>query len=240
MKVGIPSEVKVYEGRVAITPAGVGELVARGHEVMIQAGAGTGSGISDDRYQSAGAKMAQSAAEVWSSAELIIKVKEPVESEYSLIGHHQTIFTYFHLAAVPQLAPVLIEKQVTAIAYETIAMPDGRLPLLQPMSEVAGKMSVQIGANLLESDRGGKGVLLGGVPGVRRGRVVILGGGTVGTAAAKIAVGLGATVSILDVSIPRLEYLDDIFGARVNLLYSNRETISEEVTRADLVVGAVL
>ena len=240
MKIGVPSEVKVHEGRVAITPAGVRELVSRGHEVRIQVGAGRGSGITDELFSGAGAAMVDSASGVWASSEMIIKVKEPVVSEYELIGENQTIFTYFHLAAVPDLAPVLLERRVTAVAYETIAMADGRLPLLQPMSEVAGKMSVQIGANLLESDRGGKGVLLGGVPGVRRGRVVILGGGTVGTAAAKIAVGLGATVSILDVSIPRLEYLDDIFGARVNLLYSNRDTISEEVIRADLVVGAVL
>ncbi|MEE2962364.1 MAG: alanine dehydrogenase [Myxococcota bacterium] len=240
MRIGVPKEVKVYEGRVALTPAGARALVGDGHCVFVEETAGIGSGISDEAFKEAGATILSSASEVWGTAELVLKVKEPVEQEYELIQLNQIIFTYFHLAAVPSLLPILLEKNVTAIAYETIETRDHRLPLLHPMSEIAGKMSVQIGANLLESDRGGKGVLLGGVPGVRRGRVVVLGGGTVGTAAAKIAMGLGAHVSVLDVSLPRLAYLDDIFGARVNLLHSNPDTIAEEVERADLVVGAVL
>ena len=240
MEIGVPKEVKVHEGRVAMVPSGVRELIARGHKVRVQAGAGIGSGLRDELYKQAGATLVESADEVWKNSEMIVKVKEPVSSEYRLIQQQQTLFTYFHLAAVPDLAPVLLERRATAIAYETIQLPSGRLPLLQPMSEVAGKMSVQIGANLLERERGGKGVLLGGVPGVRRGRVVILGGGTVGTAAAKVAVGLGAAVTIIDMSIPRLEYLDDIFGSRVSLLHSNIDNIAASVSRADLVVGAVL
>lgn len=239
MNIGIPKEIKIHEYRVAITPAGVKELKARGHHVRIEAGAGLGSGISDERFAQAGAEIT-SVDEVWTKSDMIMKVKEPIAAEYTRIQPRQTLFTYFHLAAVPELAPVLLEQEVTAVAYETIQLPNGRLPLLQPMSEVAGKMSVQIGAHLLEKASGGKGVLLGGVPGVRRGRVVILGGGTVGTAAAKIAVGLGASVTIIDLSLPRLEYLDDIFGSRVNLLHSNPDTIAEEVRRADLLVGAVL
>ncbi len=240
MIIGVPKEVKVHEYRVAITPAGVRMLKSRGHQVLIETNAGVGSGITDKQYEEAGAQMVSSAAEVWKRGEMIMKVKEPIVAEHTLIQPKQTIFTYFHLAAVPELAPVLIEKKVTAVAYETITAPDGSLPLLQPMSIVAGKMSTQIGATLLEKARGGKGVLLGGLPGVRRGRVVVLGGGTVGLAAAKIAIGLGAIVSIIDISIPRLEYLDDILGSRVNLLHSNPDTISEEVRRADLLIGAVL
>jgi len=240
MRIGIPKEVKVYEGRVGIVPAGVRALSAQGHTVSIQAGAGIGSGISDAQFVAAGAQICETAKEIWTSSQMIMKVKEPVTSEHDLIQQDQLIFTYFHLAAVPELLPVLLDKNVSAVSYETIQLLNGRLPLLQPMSEVAGKMSVQIGASLFESDRGGKGVLLGGVPGVRRGRVVILGGGTVGTAAAKIAVGLGASVTVIDLSLPRLEYLDDIFGPRVNLLHSNPDTISDEVHRADLVIGAVL
>lgn len=240
MKIGVPKEVKIHEGRVAVVPSGVRALVARGHQVMMQAGAGEGSYIPDAAFREAGATLMPTADAVWSAADMIIKVKEPVPLEYGLIREKQTLFTYFHLAAVPDLAPVLVERKATAVAYETIQLPDGRLPLLQPMSEVAGKMSVQIGANLLEKERGGKGILLGGVPGVRRGRVVILGGGTVGMAAAKIAVGLGAETTIVDLSIPRLEYMDDVFGSRVNLLHSNADTISSAVRRADLVIGAVL
>lgn len=223
-----------------MVPAGVKQLVARGHKVLIQKGAGAGSGITDERYAEAGARIVDTAAEVWKSADMVMKVKEPVASEFELIQSGQTIYTYFHLAACPELAPVLLERNVTAVAYETIQLPDGRLPLLQPMSMVAGKMSTQIGANLLEKERGGKGVLLGGLPGVRPGRVVVLGGGTVGLAAAKIAIGLGAAVSIIDVSLPRLEYLDDILGSRVTLLHSNPDTIAEETRRADLLIGAVL
>ncbi len=240
MNIGVPKEVKIHEYRVAIVPAGVRELTAHGHKVRIQAGAGLGSAIPDERYVEAGAEIVPTAAELWRHSDMIMKVKEPIASEFPLFQRGQTIFTYFHLAAAQELVPVLLEQKVTAVAYETIQLPNGRLPLLHPMSAVAGKMAVQIGANLLEKDRGGKGVLLGGIPGVRRGRVVIMGGGTVGTAAAKIAVGLGASVSIIDRSLPRLEYLDDVFGSRVNLLHSNPDTIGEEVQRADLLVGAVL
>jgi alanine dehydrogenase len=240
MQIGVPSEVKVHEGRVAMVPAGVRALTSRGHTVRVQAGAGLGSGISDTAFAAAGAVLVSSAEEVWASSEMIVKVKEPVASEHRLIQKGQTLFTYFHLAAVPELAPVLLDKKATAVAYETIQLPSGRLPLLQPMSEVAGKMSVQIGAGLLEKERGGKGVLLGGVPGVRRGKVVVIGGGTVGTAAAKIAVGMGANVTLLDVSLQRLEYLDDIFGSTLQLLHSNADTIEHAVRQADLVVGAVL
>lgn len=240
MIIGVPKEVKNHEYRVAMVPAGVKQLTRMGHKVRVQASAGVGSGISDEAYAKAGAEIVGTAQDVWKSADMVIKVKEPVVSEHELIQQGQTVYTYFHLAAVPELAPVLLKKKVTAVAYETIQTPDGRLPLLTPMSMVAGKMSTQIGANLLEKDRGGKGVLLGGLPGVRRGRVVVIGGGVVGLAAAKIAVGLGASVSILDVSLPRLEYLDDIFGSRVTLLHSNPDTIAEEVRRADLLVGAVL
>lgn len=240
MKIGVPKEVKVHEYRVAIVPAGVAQLVASGHEVQIQAGAGEGSSITDEQFTAAGAKIIPTAEDVWSTSEMIMKVKEPVVSEHALIQPGQTLFTYFHLAAVPELAPVLLEKKATAVAYETVELDSGRLPMLVPMSIVAGKMSTQVGATLLERDEGGKGILLGGVPGVRRGRVVVLGGGTAGTAAAKIAVGLGASVTIIDISLPRLEYLDDVFMSRVNLVHSNSVSIAEEVCRADLVIGAVL
>lgn len=240
MLIGIPKEVKVHEGRVAIVPAGVRALCKRGHHVIIEQGAGLGSSITDAQYIEAGARILPTAAEVWQKAEMIIKVKEPVPSEYPLMQRGQLLFTYLHLAAVPELARVLVEKEISAVAYETIQLSNGTLPLLQPMSEVAGKMSVQVGASLLERGHGGKGVLLGGIPGVRRGRVVIIGGGVVGTAAAKVAMGLGASVSLLDLSLPRLGYLDDIFGARINLLHSNADVIAQEVKRADLVIGAVL
>jgi len=238
--IGVPKEVKVHEYRVAIVPAGVRALKAKGHQVLIESKAGVGSGITDALYEAAGATIVSSAAEVWKRGEMIMKVKEPIAPEHALIQPKQTIFTYFHLAAVPELAPVLLEKKVTSVAYETITAPDGSLPLLQPMSVVAGKMATQIGANLLEKGRGGKGLLLGGLPGVRRGRVVVLGGGTVGLAAAQIGIGLGAIVSIIDISLPRLEYLNDILGSRVNLLHSNHDMIQEEVRRADLLIGAVL
>jgi alanine dehydrogenase len=240
MKIGVPKEVKVHEGRIAVVPSGVRQLCTQGHEVLVEAGAGMGSYIDNAAFVEAGAKLAKDAREVWANSDMIIKVKEPVEEEYALIREEQILFTYFHLAAVPTLAPVLIERRVTAVAYETIQMLDGHLPLLQPMSEVAGKMSVQIGANLLEKGEGGKGILLGGVPGVRRGRVTILGAGTVGMAATKIAVGLGAEVTVIDRSVARLGYLDDVFGSRVNLLHSNPDTIASSVRRTDLLVGAVL
>ena len=240
MIIGVPKETKIHEYRVGIVPAGVRMLKARGHQVLIETNAGVGSGITDAMFEEAGAQIVGSAAEVWKRGEMVMKVKEPIAPEYALMQPKQTVYTYFHLAAVPELAPVLIEKKITAVAYETITAPDGSLPLLQPMSVVAGKMATQVGANLLENARGGKGVLLGGLPGVRRGRVVVLGGGVVGLAAAKIAIGLGAIVSIIDISLPRLEYLDDILGSRVNLLHSNPDNIRDEVRRADLLVGAVL
>jgi alanine dehydrogenase len=238
--IGCPTEVKVHEYRVGLVPAGVIALKARGHRVLVQAGAGLGSGIGDDAYASRGAEVVASAADVWSRADLIIKVKEPTTQEYPLIREGQVIYTYFHLAAVPDLTRMLVARRVTAVAYETIQTADGALPLLAPMSEVAGRMAIQVGATCLERERGGKGVLLGGVPGVRRGRVVILGGGTVGTNAAKIAVGLGAEVTLLDISLPRLRQLDDQFGSHVTTLYSNPTNIHDTVVRADLVVGAVL
>ena len=240
MQIGVPKEIKVHEGRVALVPSAVRTLVQLGHQVQVETGAGAGSCILDAAFEEAGASIGASADVVWRGAEMIVKVKEPMPVEHARIQPEQILFTYFHLAAVPELAPVLLERRATAIAYETIALSDGRLPLFQPMSEVAGKMSVQIGANLLERDSGGKGILLGGVPGVRRGRVVIIGGGIVGTAAAKIAVGLGAEVTVVDMSLPRLGYLSDVFGSRLNLLHSNVDTIASVVHRADLLVGAVL
>lgn len=240
MRIGVPKEVKVHEGRIAVVPSGVRQLCAHGHQVLIQAGAGKSSYIADSAFVEAGATIAPDAEHVWAKSDMIIKVKEPVPAEYGLIRDEQTLFTYFHLAAVPDLAPVLIERRVAAVAYETIQLVDGHLPLLQPMSEVAGKMSVQVGANLLEKERGGKGILLGGVPGVRRGRVVILGAGTVGMAATKVAVGLGAEVTVIDRSVSRLGYLDDVFGSRVNLLHSNPDTVASSVRRCDLLIGAVL
>lgn len=240
MIIGVPKEVKVREGRVAIVPGGVSALCGDGHEVVIQKGAGLGSGITDQDFVDAGAKILDEATQVWAKAEMIMKVKEPIESEYDLMRPGQILYTYLHLAAVPSLANALLEKKVTSIAYETIELADGSLPLLKPMSEVAGRMAVQVGARCLEKTHGGKGLLLGGVPGVMRGRVVILGGGVVGINAAKMATGMGAVVTILDVDQARLAYLDDIFGTAVTTLMSNSENISKAVAQADLLVGAVL
>lgn len=240
MLIGVPAEVKNHEYRVGLVPGGVRTLVARGHRVMVQRGAGEGSGLPDALYIEAGGIIVDTAAEVWGQADLIIKVKEPVASEYPLIRRRQTIYTYFHLAAVPELAAVLLEREVSAVAYETIALADGHLPLLEPMSEVAGKMSAQVAATCLTREHGGKGVLLGGVPGVARGEVVIIGGGTVGFNAAKVAVGLGAKVTILDISQRRLAYLEDVFLGRLQTLYSDPENIEQVVRTADAVIGAVL
>lgn len=240
MKIGVPKEIKNHEYRVAMTPAGVKELVDRGHSVFVQTRAGQGSAITDAHYREAGATILDTAEEVWSTAEMIVKVKEPMEPEFDLIQPRQTIYTYFHLAAVPELAKVLIEKEVTAVAYETIQTPDGRLPLLEPMSEVAGRMSIQVGASCLVGSAGGKGLLLGGVPGVDRGDVVIIGAGTVGMNATKMAVGLGARVWVLDVSLKRLAYMDDIFGNRITTLHSNYVNLRRIVPQADLLIGAVL
>lgn len=240
MRIGVPKEVKVHEYRVGLVPGGAQVLVRDGHAVFVQTGAGLGCGIADEAYVAVGCTILPTADEVWAAAEMIIKVKEPLPEEYGRIQRRQTIYTYFHLAAVPELAPVLLEKEVTAIAYETIQLPDGSLPLLQPMSEVAGRMSIQVGARCLEKEFGGRGVLLGGVPGVPQAKVVIVGGGTVGTEAAKVAVGMGARVTVLDVNVNRLRYLDDIFQNRLQTVYSNPQTLLEEVSAADLVIGSVL
>ncbi len=240
MKIGVPTEIKSNEYRVGLIPAGVSEYIRNGHQVFVQSGAGQGSAIPDEEYEAVGATILDDADDVWATADMIIKVKEPLQPEYDRMQHGQIVYTYFHLAAVPELAEVLLEREVAALAYETIQLEDGRLPLLEPMSEVAGRMSVQVGSHCLQREEGGKGILLGGVPGVRRAKVVIIGGGVVGTNAAKIAVGMGAQVTILDIDLYRLRYLDDIFGNSIETLHSNREMIATKVRDADLVVGAVL
>jgi alanine dehydrogenase len=238
--IGVPKEIKTREYRVGMTPAGARQLIARGHTVLVQSGAGEGSGLKDEQYTAVGAKIVSSAAEAWTKSDMVVKVKEPLPAEFEYFRPGQIVYTYLHLAPEPVLTKKLIEKKVRAVAYETIQLEDGSLPLLRPMSEVAGKMAVQVGATTLEKWRGGKGVLLGGVPGTRRGRVVILGGGVVGRNAAKIAIGMGAHVTILDVNGNTMDYLEDVFGASVETLYSNPQNIEEAVVRADLVVGAVL
>lgn len=240
MIIGVPKEIKISENRVGLTDAGVKQLVIEGHTLLVQKNAGAGCQITDDQYVKAGAKIVDTAKEIYERAEMIIKVKEPLPDEYELLRENQILYTYLHLAAEPRLTKVLCERKVKAIAYETIQNPDGSLPLLTPMSEVAGRMATQVGAFYLQRDHGGKGILLGGVPGVKRGRVTIIGGGVVGTNAAKMAVGLGAEVFILDVNRARLEYLDDIFQGRLTTLYSNAQNIEETVAKSDLVVGAVL
>ena len=240
MIVGCPKEIKIQEYRVGLTPAGVREVKSHGHTVIVQKGAGLGSGIPDEAYVEFGAEIVDSIEDVYARADLVVKVKEPIEPEYALMRKGQTLYTYFHLAAVPELAKVLIEREVCAIAYETIQLPNGSLPLLTPMSEVAGRMATQVGAAHLQKEHGGKGVLLGGVPGVRPARVAIIGGGVVGTNAAKMALGMGADVTILDRSLDRLRYLDDIFAGRVKTLFSNVTNLRDAVLEADLVVGAVL
>ena len=241
MIVGVPKEIKVREFRVGMVPAGVRALTAGGHKVLVEANAGLGSGIPDAEYTRVGAEMVATADEVWKRSEMIVKVKEPIAPEYARMQEGQIVYTYFHLAGVdPELTRTLVKKKVSAVAYETLQLEDGSLPLLRPMSEVAGKMSIQVGAASLEKERGGKGILLGGVPGVRRGRVAILGGGTVGTCAAKIAVGMGAEVTVLDVNQNQLAYLDDVFLGRITPLMSDTETIAKTVREADLVIGGVL
>lgn len=239
MLIGIPKEIKENENRVSLTPAGVYELAQNGHEVLVETGAGLGSGFRDEDYVAAGAKIASSPREVW-NAEMVIKVKEPLPPEYGYFRKGQILFTFLHLAAEPELTRALMEKGVIAIAYETIQLEDGSLPVLTPMSEVAGRMSVQIGARFLENHAGGKGILLGGVPGVLPGNVVIIGGGVVGTNAAKMALGLGADVTILDTNVNRLRQLNDLFGGKVKTCISNMFNIEEQVKRADLLIGAVL
>lgn len=240
MIVGVPKETKTDEYRVAMLPVGAEELAAAGHTVLIEAGAGLGSGISDAQYKDAGATLVDGPEGVWSRAEMIVKVKEPLEPEWSKIREGQILFTYFHFAADEPLTRAILASGATAIAYETLRDARGTLPLLTPMSEVAGRMSIQEGAKYLERPQEGRGILLAGVPGVAPAEVAILGGGVVGANAAKVAAGLGANVSLLDVNVDRLRYLDDIMPPNVTTLYSDRHTIRETVLRADLVVGAVL
>ena len=225
MKIGIPKEVKIQEYRVGMVPAGVRELVKSGAKVSVQTGAGLGSGVSDEEYKKAGATIVPTAEAIWKDSEMVIKVKEPLPAEFNLIQNGQKIYTYLHLAVAPELVDVLVDKKVSGIAYETIEAKNRSLPLLKPMSEVAGKMATQVGAFYLSKQSGGTGVLLGGVPGVRRGRVTIIGGGIVGMNACKIAVGMGADVVILDVNVDRLEYLDDIFGNQITTLKSHTQNI---------------
>ncbi len=240
MRVGVPKEIKPDENRVALTPAGAYALVSHGHQVVVETGAGIGSGIDDADYIKAGATILPNADEVWSAADMIMKVKEPLPPEYPRMKKGLLLFTYLHLAPEPELTRALIDQGVDAVAYETVELPSRALPLLTPMSEIAGRMAVQVGAHFLEKRHGGRGVLLGGVPGVLPGEVVIIGGGVVGTNSAKMAVGLGAKVTILDVNLDRLRYLDDIFGTKVQTLASNPFNVAEAVKKADLVVGAVL
>jgi alanine dehydrogenase len=240
MIIGVPKEIKNNENRVALTPAGVAEMVKSRHSVYVQATAGTGSGFSDEDYIHAGAKILSTIEEVYAVAEMIMKVKEPIESEYKLIKKDQILFTYFHFASGEPLTMAMIESESICLAYETVEMADRSLPLLIPMSEVAGRMSVQEGAKYLEKTFGGYGVLLGGVPGVPPAKVLIIGGGIVGTEAAKMAGGLGADVTIIDVSLKRLRYLDDIMPANVKTMMSNEYNIREMVRNADVIIGAVL
>ncbi len=223
-----------------LTPAGVAILSKAGHQVMIESGAGLGSGLSDEDYQRAGAELVPDRSEVWARADMIVKVKEPIAPEFALMREGQILFTYLHLAAAQELGAELLKRKVSGVAYETIETADGKLPLLTPMSAVAGRMSVQAGASFLEKERGGKGILLGGVPGVRRGRVAIIGGGIVGANAARVAIGLGAQVTVLDINLDVLAYLDDIYEGRIITAYSDPITIEETVEKSDLVVGAVL
>ena len=240
MKIGCPKEIKAQEGRVGLTPAGVDALVRAGHTVYMEKDAGINSGFTNEEYIAVGAEILNHAEEVYAAADMIIKVKEPLLPEYDLFKEGQILFTYLHLAPDPQQTQALLKKKVIGIAYETVQPADNSLPLLAPMSEVAGRLSIQNGAKLLESSYGGRGVLLGGVTGVERANVVIVGGGNVGLNAAKMAVGLGANVTIIDLNAKRLAYLDDIFGGRVQTLLSNPFNIAKAVENADLVVGCVL
>jgi alanine dehydrogenase len=240
MIVGVPKEVKDHESRVGVTPAGVKALVEAGHTVLVETNAGALSAFTDDEYQAAGAEIVGSAYDVWRLAEMVVKVKEPVEKEYKHFREGLVLFTYLHLAPLTELTNALLEKKVTGIAYETVRDRTGGLPLLTPMSEVAGRMSVQVGATYLEKEHGGRGVLLGGVPGTTPGIVCIIGGGIVGTNAAKIALGMGARVTMVDLNLNRLREIDDIFGGRVHTLASNSYNIERAVCEADLVIGGVL
>ncbi|MGE0549556.1 MAG: alanine dehydrogenase [Kofleriaceae bacterium] len=240
MRIGVPKEIKTQEFRVGMTPAGVAILTARGHTVLVEQGAGVGSSITDEAYIKAGAKIVASREEVWGSADMVVKVKEPIAPEFALMRKDLLLFTYLHLAAAHELGKELLNRGVNGVAYETIEPTPGELPLLTPMSAVAGRMAVQAGATYLERERGGKGVLLGGVPGVKRGRVSIIGGGVVGANAAKIAVGMGANVTVLDVNLNTLAYLDDVYVGRISTQYSDPLSIERAVLESDLVIGAVL
>jgi alanine dehydrogenase len=240
MIIGVPKEIKNNEYRVSLVPAGVQTLIENGHQVIVQQSAGEGAGISDAEYANVGAKILPKAEMIFNEADLIIKVKEPLPQEYPLLKIGQIFFTYLHLAPAPELTRALLERQVIGIAYETVQLDNGSLPLLTPMSEIAGKLSVQIGAHYLEKENGGSGILLGGVPGVRPANVTIIGGGSVGLNAAKIALGMGAHVTLLDINLDRLRYLDDVLGGRITLLASNSHNVEQSVCSADLVIGGVL
>ncbi|MCF8001601.1 MAG: alanine dehydrogenase [Halanaerobiales bacterium] len=240
MIIGVPKEIKTNENRVAITAAGVKAFVNEGHKVFIEKNAGKGSGISDDQYVSAGAEMLETPKAVFEASDMIMKVKEPLEKEYNYFKEDQILFTYLHLAAEEKLTEALMEKNVVSIAYETIQLEDGCLPLLTPMSEVAGRLATQEGARFLEKPQGGKGILLGGIPGVPSAKVVIIGGGIVGINSAKMAVGLGADVTILDINPSQMRYIDDVFNGRVKTLMSNEHNIRYAIQDADLIIGAVL
>ncbi|MBR4402026.1 MAG: alanine dehydrogenase [Flavobacteriales bacterium] len=240
MIIGVPKEIKNNENRVAMTPAGVMELVKNGHKVYVQHTAGIGSGISDEDYVEAGAEILPTIEDVYAAAEMIVKVKEPIEPEYKLIKKDQLVFTYFHFASEEALTDAMIEQGAVCLAYETVQLPDRSLPLLLPMSEVAGRMSIQEGAKYLEKPFGGRGILLGGVAGVAPAKVVVLGGGMVGTSAAKMAAGMLADVTIMDISIPRLRYLDDVMPANVKTIVSNEYNVRKALKDADLVIGSVL
>jgi alanine dehydrogenase len=239
MKIGVPREIKTAENRVALVPGGAETLVTDGHTVLVQEGAGRGSGFSDRDYAAVGAQIVPTAEDVW-AADMILKVKEPIELEWACMRPGQVIFTYFHFAASEALTSAVMRSRCVAVAYETVQLPSGELPLLTPMSEVAGRMAVQEGAKYLEPFYGGRGVLLGGVPGVLPAEVVILGGGVVGTNAAKMAAGLGAHVTVLDLSLDRLRYLSDVMPPNVDLVFSNRRNIVEQIQRADVLIGSVL
>jgi alanine dehydrogenase len=240
MIIGVPKEIKAHENRVALVPGGVDTLIHAGHTVLIEQGAGVGSGFEDESYRALGAEIVDDAPDVWRRADMIVKVKEPIEPEWPHMRRDQVVFTYFHFAASEPLTRAVMESGCIAIAYETVQLPTGELPLLTPMSEVAGRMAVQEGAKYLEKFFGGRGLLVGGVPGVEPATVVVLGGGIVGSNAARMAAGLGGHVVILDISLNRLRYLADVMPANVTLLYSNRQNILEQVAKADIVIGAVL
>jgi len=240
MIIGVPKEIKTEENRVAVTPTGVAGFVARNHKVLIQKGAGLGSGLTDRAYESAGATMVETAEDVWRQADMIMKVKEPQVAEYPLLRPGLILFTYLHLAANESVTRALLDRKVTAIGYETIQLDDGSLPLLAPMSEIAGRLSLQVGAWCLQAENGGRGILLGGASGVRPAKVVILGAGMSGTAACQVATGMGAYVSILDINPSKLRYVHDILGGHLTTLMSNRANLEEELIEADLVIGSVL